>query len=407
MIKLAEQKKCTGCMGCYNSCAQGAIEIKENDEGFLYPHINVEKCVECGLCIKRCPELNAHAANQKSPKVYAIINNKDKKVSSSGGAFSLIARWILEQGGVIFGASMNNNLEVTHIAVETVEDLYKLRGSKYVQSNIGSTFCEAKEFLKKGRKVLFTGTGCQIAGLYAFLNNSRYEGQLYTLDLICHGVPSQGAFKAYIEKLKKSTRLKGEKRNIVGFSFRKLDSWMINPAIQFAKAKELILNLSDNAYMNAFFCGLIFRESCYQCQYCNINRVGTYTIADFWGIGKYGVPFKKNISRGVSLLIDNEGSFEKLIQNFKDSYIEQRDLAEALHEQMNLQKPMDRPTGRESAVRLMMDERVSLVSFCKEYGLPYKSSAASKMIFNIKKIIIKVGLINVYTTIKYNFSQKR
>ena len=109
MIKLAEQKACTGCMSCYNSCAQGAIEIKENDEGFLYPRINVEKCVECGLCIKRCPELNARATIHQSPKVYAIINNKDKKVSSSGGAFSLIARWILEQGGVVFGASMNDN----------------------------------------------------------------------------------------------------------------------------------------------------------------------------------------------------------------------------------------------------------------------------------------------------------
>lgn len=401
MIKLAEQKACTGCMSCYNSCAQGAIEIKENDEGFLYPRINVEKCVECGLCIKRCPELNARATIHQSPKVYAIINNKDKKVSSSGGAFSLIARWILEQRGVVFGASMNDNLEVMHIAVESVEDLYKLRGSKYVQSNIGKTFRAAKEFLKKGRKVLFTGTGCQISGLYSFLNGNKYEGQLYTIDLICHGVPSPGTFRAYLKKLIKSSRLKGENRNIEGFGFRKLDSWAYLPTVKFARSKEQILELADNAYMSAFFKGLLFRESCYTCSYCNVNRLGTMTIADFWGIGKHGKPFGKPVASGVSLLIDNCGEFERNIPQFRDAYIEERDLEEALYEQDNLKAPMKRLEYRDNAVKDLIDPNVTLTEFCKKANIAYQPTFRRRLASFVKRTLFKTGLYNTFLNITY------
>lgn len=155
--------------------------------------------------------LSGVKANRKvrirATKYYALIYDHDRKISSSGGAFSVFAKWIIAQGGIVYGATINEKFEVMHIGVESAEELSKLRGSKYVQSIIGDTYKEIRNHLRSNRKVLFVGTGCQVGGLYAFLNGKRYEGMLYTLDLVCHGTPSYGAFKSYLSKLEKSTRL--------------------------------------------------------------------------------------------------------------------------------------------------------------------------------------------------------
>lgn len=228
MERLASIQRCTGCMSCFNSCAHHAIKMVENDEGFFYPQIDKDKCVNCGLCSKKCPELQNEKKSSKAshPKVFAVINQTDSTSSSSGGAFSLIARWILSQGGIVYGATIDNNGDVFHMAIDSVSDLPKLKGSKYVQSYVGKVFYQIRKDLLSGRKVLFVGTGCQVAGIYSYLNK-RYEGQLYTIDLICHGVPSNKAFKAYIDKLKK-------KRKIIG---AKISSFAIRPV--YGRQKDL------------------------------------------------------------------------------------------------------------------------------------------------------------------------
>lgn len=189
MIKIEDKSKCSGCHACYSICEKKAIIMKEDKKGFKYPSVNKEKCTNCNLCEKVCPILNNQTISNE-PIAYACYN-KNEKVrleSSSGGIFSLISAEILKKDGVVFGASFNNEFMIEHTCIESIEELYKFRGSKYVQSIIGDTYKKAKEFLKHGKYVLFTGTPCQIEGLLKYLGKD-YDN-LYTQDIICHGVPS-------------------------------------------------------------------------------------------------------------------------------------------------------------------------------------------------------------------------
>lgn len=403
-IELADSRKCTGCGACQQSCRHGAITMVRDIEGFLVPQIDNDKCVQCGLCQKHCPELNPITRwNYANQKAYAMISKFDRKISSSGGAFSVFARWILQQGGVVFGATINNRMKVCHIVIDNIEKLSLLRGSKYVQSELGNSYRQVREYIHEGRMVLFSGTGCQIAGLYAYLGGKRYEDLLYTLDLVCHGVPSQGCFDSYIGKLQKKLALKGE--NIEGFRFRKFDSWSIIPAIKFSESKEHILVLSENCYMDAFFEGVIFRESCYRCQYCNPERVGTFTIADFWGIGRHGKKFSRNVSSGVSLVIDNKGLMPKICDELKKyAFIERRSMEEAISEQTNLKHPMPRLKSRDTAV-LDMRSDMSLETFSQKYGFPFKPTLKWILLYSIKKCIYAFGLYNTYKTIIYKLGK--
>lgn len=404
-IYLADKFHCTGCGACASSCVANAIIMVRDNEGFLQPKINVDKCRACGLCQKRCPELKPlQRLDYTNQQVYAFISKKDRTKSSSGGAFSVFARWILSKNGVVVGASINDKMYVKHIVVDNIEGLNSLRGSKYVQSDLNDTYSKVRTYLKNNRMVLFSGTGCQVAGLYAFLGGKRYEGLLFTLDLICHGAPSQGVFDSYLSKLQKKLALTG--KNIEGFRFRKLDSWDYRPAIKFSESKWRLLSLSENAYMDAFFKGITFRESCFNCQYCNTQRIGTFTIADFWGIGRHGSKFSKNVSSGVSLVIDNLGVLNEIKAELdKYAYIEKRTMSEAIVEQSNLKYPMERLKERDFAIKSMMDERISLEDFSKQYGFPYKPSFKWWVGTQIKNLIYALNLYNVYKTIIYKMGK--
>lgn len=399
MIQLAEKLDCTGCASCVQSCTHSAIVMQSDKEGFLRPVIDENKCIECHLCEKRCPVLHPLHINVDKQAAYAVISYKDRNLSSSGGAFSLFARKILNEGGVVFGASMDEQQNLRHIPIFNVDELSKLRGSKYVQSEIGDCFQVIKKLLREGKKVLFCGTPCQVAGLYSYLN-ARYEDLLITLDLVCHGVPSQLVFRTYLEKLKKSIALSGG--NIEGFRFRKLDSWDYRPAVKFSKSKWQILEQEKNVYMGAFFKGWTYRECCFNCQYANLKRVGTFTIADFWGIGKHGIPFKKNVASGVSLVIDNQGLMPKYMEGVKqESYIEYRPLDEALHENHNLTAPVKREPQRDTAVMDLLNPNISLLEFAKKYNLldPKSIRTFFKRLF--KNLIYALRLYNTYKSITY------
>lgn len=325
-MNLVENKKdCCGCAACYNICPQNAIEMKEDEFGFVYPYINEDKCTECGLCKKQC----AYQKNKKvlnlPQKIYAAQINKGEYLrnSASGGIFVALAKQIISEGGVVYGATLlkeNNNLNVKHIRIDKIEELYKLQGSKYVQSDVKEIYKYVKKDLENNVKVLFSGTPCQIYALKNYFNKKEYKN-LYTIDIICHGVPNNQMFNRYLNFLEKNFN-----SDIIDFKFRdKSKKWGLYYKIIFNK-KNAITELAHKSSFYQFFLeGVIYRESCYYCEYATKMRAGDITLGDFWGINKeHELEIKElniDIDKGVSCILINSSNGECLINKIKSNCI--------------------------------------------------------------------------------------
>ena len=324
MIEIKNKIDCCGCQACYNICPKNAIEMQEDEKGFKYPKIDKEKCINCGLCNKVCPVIN-NKSIKNEPKAYAAYckNEEIRKNSSSGGIFTLIATQIIVEGGVVFGASFDESFNIKHIKIEEKEELQKLRGSKYVQSNIGETFKQAKKYLEDNRKVLFTGTPCQIEGLRNFLQK-EYEN-LYLQDIICHGIPSPKVWNKYKEYRKYKDKEEPKKIN-----FRnKNDGWSRYCLLFDYKSSEYKNTPSKDLYLQMFLQDLSLRDSCYNCKFKKYNRVSDITLADFWGIDNI-LP-KMNDNKGTSLLIINSTKGQELFDKIKEeTTFKEADLEEAV-----------------------------------------------------------------------------
>lgn len=362
MIQLTSQETCTGCASCANICPKSAIKMHMDKEGFLFPFVNENLCVECGKCMKVCPMLNVRdTRNFYEPESYALWSHLDRKYSSSGGAFSALARMILNQGGVVYGVELDKSFTCKHTYIQDIVDLHRLRGSKYIQSEIGTAFETCLFHLKQRKNVLFTGTPCQVAGLYSFLGK-KYDN-LLTVDLVCHGVPSNMIFSAYIKKLKNEIS-----REVKNFRFRKLDGWGYAPSIEFPESMKGLYGV-NNLYMEAFHKSAIFRNACYKCEFAKLPRVGDCTIADFWGIGRHGIPFKHDITQGVSLILVNNETGKKALMNLDNIFIEKRELSEALIENNNIVSPSMKPWYRDGIIKDFLDPDLSLMEIDKKYHI--------------------------------------
>lgn len=288
---------CTGCRACEQLCAHHAISMVEDKEGFLTSSINQEQCVDCGLCVARCPQ-NTPVDTKYSQRVFAIRLKDDELLyrSASGGAFAGIAKAWINEGGVVFGVVYDKEWNAHHVCASTLDELSPILSSKYVQADTRHTFTEVKQYLKAGQKVLFSGTGCQIAGLKAYLRKD-YEN-LFTMDLICHGVASPLLFKKYINWL-------GEKKKspILDYDFRdKRYGWGLDYMFKYSKKSEL-KSCTIDPYYYRFLEGFTYRECCFQCHYCNPQRAGDITIGDYWGIEKEHPSFFNN--KGISCILIN------------------------------------------------------------------------------------------------------
>jgi NAD-dependent dihydropyrimidine dehydrogenase PreA subunit len=372
MPNLANKDICTGCMACMNACAKGALLFQKDDEGFLQPEVDATKCVECGMCEYSCPEIqHSFHQNEVEPDVYAGWNKTDRQVSSSGGAFSSVARHVLSIGGVVYGATLDENLQCKHIEVDTVDGLNKLRGSKYLQSNIGLVYKAAKKHLIADQYVLFTGTPCQVSGLLTYLGK-EYK-KLITIDLICHGVPSNALFFSYVKKLEKRLGFP-ENEAVTNYEFRRRDGWGESPSISSNMNNSTRIFGIDGLYMSAFDRASIFRRSCYQCHYGNVKRVGDFTIGDFWGLGHQGVPFKYDMTKGVSLLIVNTDKGRNIMSKLDDDnlYVK-RTLKEAVARNHNLRAVSKRPENREDVIKAFLHPYMTLDEIEKRHHLMDKS----------------------------------
>lgn len=317
MDKICENNLCTGCTACYSICPKNAITMIENEEGFKYPVIDNAKCIDCQMCKKTCPILKTEK-NESLNECYAAFS-KDKKIrenGSSGGIFQILAEDILNKNGIVIGAAFDKKFVLSHIPIEKYQDLDKLLGSKYVQSDMKKIYKYIKDNLKD-RLILFVGTPCQVAGLKSYIKENNEN--LITIDFICHGVPSNKVFQKYIKEIEE----KNEKK-ISYYSFRnKENGWKnFNTKIVIGQ-DEIVEQHNKNNYMKIFLWDLALRQSCYNCKFKLGNKYSDITLGDFWGIENMP-QIIENDDGGVSSVIINTIKGKRFFEENKEKIIYNR-----------------------------------------------------------------------------------
>ena len=316
-----KKEDCCGCTACQRICPTEAIKMLVDNEGFLYPEIDQDVCIDCGLCLETCAFQKGYdkSDNYKKPVVYALKHKSDqvRKQSSSGGAFTAISDYIMSNKGIIYGASLAEDMKVSHQRAETEEERDRFRGSKYVQSDINYTFSQVKDDLDQDKQVLFTGTPCQVAGLKRFLSKSKVSidklKNLTLVDFICHGTSSPLIFKDYIKYVEKMNRSK-----VTNYLFRsKVKGWRHTEEAFFKNGKSDSKSKLSKLHKKIYYSNLTMRPSCHACRYTNKKRPSDMTIGDFWGLENYFPDFKDKL--GVSVILINTDKGSDLYTNISDS----------------------------------------------------------------------------------------
>ena len=384
--QLCDDQDCTGCMACLTACNKDALLMTTNEEGFYRPLLLTDKCVMCGLCEKCCPILNSPSYHkQEELKVFAALHKKDeiRRNSSSGGAFTVLAEIVLESGGVVFGASYSVDMHIEHISIENKEELPKLRLSKYAQSKIDNILVSVRDYLKKGRQVLFVGTPCQTAGLKTFLRKD-YEN-LICVDFICHGVPSNDLLQVYLKWLEPKMG------KAVHVNFRnKQKGWYDNlRVITNIDGISKTIRGDDDAYWIAYSRNICLQECCYYCKSQGFPRCSDISLADFWRIG-HKIPFgnKHEIEKGVSMIIVNNPLVQKVIDKARNKmFMEERTLEEAIIGNLSGVKSSVRPITRETFYK-----DLNIMSF-EQFRLKYMKPSLKENLIKVFRERIPFSVI--------------
>lgn len=315
-MQIVESKKCTGCGACSNICPHGAIKMTEDKYGFLKPVIDENKCVNCGLCTKTCPVLNYKTENYENPQVFAFINNDEqiRLKSASGAVFPAFARYVLDNNGVVFGVVYDEKMKVCHSKAESLSEIEKMQSSKYVQSDTGNIYKQAKLALDSGRMVLFTGTPCQNAGLISYLKKD-YDN-LLTIDLICHGTPSRKVFEMYKNEFMQEKKDSGKLLNINLRS--KKNGWSIHYFTTTTTTTTRVYHVSgmkDDNFVKTFLPNLSLNDCCFNCQFNKLPRVADITMGDFWGVEDFDPSLDDR--KGTSIVLLNSPKGEKYFDIIK------------------------------------------------------------------------------------------
>lgn len=315
MISITDKAKCCGCSGCVNACPRNCITMQADNEGFVYPEVDASECINCNICEQVCPIINRDLGKKVNEKAY-LVNIKDERIreeSTAGGAFSAIALCSLNHGGVVFGATLGDDYSVYHTYVEKPEDLGKFRSSKYVQSEIGTCFSKAKEFLDLGREVCFSGTPCQIEGLQRFLRKDYPN--LVTVDLVCRAVPSPMVWKKYIQYQERKHQNCIERVRFrdkcYGYKYSTMSLYM-KPG---CKQKDYHKGIEFDVWLRAFFSGICVRPSCYQCKFKKRYRTSDFTIWDCFSVGRYSK--RLDDDKGTTRLIARSDKASNMFEKFK------------------------------------------------------------------------------------------
>lgn len=314
-IKSSDFNKCSGCYACALACPKKCIQMEKNEEGFWYPKLNEKGCIQCGKCEKVCPAIIEERKTNVLNSYAAINPDQDcRKESSSGGVFSVIAEYVLKQNGIVYGAAMSeDSRSVLHIEVTSIDELYKLRGSKYVQSNVGGIFFKVKKLLENNMLVLFSGTPCQVAGLKKYL--AKEYKNLITVDLICHGVASPFLLEKYLRYYEEMCK---QKIKSINFRYKKTtwqDFGILKTDIQ---GTEMFHNQHEDPFMKMYLKNYCLRESCYDCSTKKI-RYSDITLGDFWGIEEIDPQMNDNMGTSAIIVRTEKGAgiLEKVRERLK------------------------------------------------------------------------------------------
>ncbi|WP_026490879.1 Coenzyme F420 hydrogenase/dehydrogenase, beta subunit C-terminal domain [Butyrivibrio sp. XPD2002] len=357
-LNRSAKKECCGCRACEQICPKKAIVMQKDKEGFAYPIINEALCVNCGLCLKAC-SFNEHNLrhNSDDQKYYWVINknSEDRKRSRSGGFFFVLAQWMIKQGGIVYGSILDENNYVRHIRALDIETCKKMQGSKYVESDISGIYSLVKKDLENRKKVLFCGTACQVSGLYGFMNKSDISN-LYTIDIVCHGVCSSALLNDYLLFWEKK---KGGKITEFNFRDKTIDGWDSHVESFVIKNKKYY----RNNYTKIFYSNNALRPSCYNCKFAKMERVGDFTLADFWGVKKYYPELNDN--KGISSIFLNTTKAKTLFDKITD-YIYFGEVSKESIIQKNLYEPSKMGEMRDDFWEMYSKKGFS--SILKKYG---------------------------------------
>lgn len=357
-----DYEKCTGCGACVQRCPKRCISWTQREFGFRYPQIDKDACVNCGQCEKVCPIDKALEVSAEQ-KAYAAVHKDDEVLakSTSGGAFTAIADAVFAQGGIVYGAAMLDGMQVKHIRTSGKDDFEGLRSSKYLQSDTGTTYQMVEQDLKQGKTVLYSGTPCQIDGLKNFLGKG-YEN-LYTVDIVCHGVGSQ----AYFDKYMDYARERYGKIKALRFRSKEYAGWSCGGGVVVVDSSDCLKKIPyrdfDNYYYSYFLSGDIYRKSCYSCKYANTNRVGDFTLGDYWGVEALNLPLQTE--NGCSLLLVNNRHAMQLLDEIESLDRVETTVEQAAHCNKQLNAPSKLMDSRQN--RIGEYESMSGQQIQKEY----------------------------------------
>ena len=381
MIQIKDKADCCGCTACASICPKDAITMEPDTLGFKYPKVDLSKCIDCGLCEKVCAFNDNYdkSLNLKEPEIYAARHKDIHEIetSRSGAAFIAISDYILENGGIVYGAGYKDHFRVAHKRATTKEERNEFKGSKYVQSDLGGIFRQVKDDLKQGNTVLFSGTPCQTAGLNSYIGKKLREN-LVLVDIVCHGVPSPYVWRDYLTYLEKKYKSKVVRVNFrdksrIGWSGH-IESYIFDNGIK----------IESTIYTNLFYQNIMLRQSCGNCHYTNYKRPSDFTIADYWGWEKISSNFNID-NKGCSLLFVNTGKGQQIFEKIRNN-LNYLITNSTLCIQPNLQTPSKLHNNMVNFEE--MYNQKGFVSVLKRYGnkrWKYKI----KMISNIIKQIIK------------------
>lgn len=388
MPNLATKEYCTGCTACASVCPKGCISMAPDENGFLCPVVNTNKCVSCGLCERICPVISPLKKNESEPRAYAAYSRDERMrlESSSGGVFTELAKAILKNGGAVFGATYNERFEVAHICAESEADLAKLRGAKYAQSDLRGIFSEVKARLENEQPILFSGTPCQVGGLKAFLQKD-YDN-LIAVDFVCHSVPSPMAWQEYV-KFRAAHDNSGTLPLAVNLRSKETgwSHYQYSNLFQYANTHSHAVKSGESLYMKLFVGGYINRESCANCQFKGYSRVSDVTIGDFWGVWDIAPDMDDNKGTSVVLVQSNQGA--KLFSQIEDQLVLKAvSLEDASQQNQAMLKSFPSSEGRQEALAVMREGRIT---DCEKWFAPKTPSLAVRVKTHLKQMLQKIA----------------